>query len=547
MQHPRAGQQARSEDIVDIPRLVTAYYTRHPDPEDPRHRVAFGTNGHRGCAFDATFTDDHVAAISQAVADYRTTHGTNGPLFLGADTHALSEPARITALEVLAANGLTVMVDADGGHTPTPAVSHAVLAHNKGRRTGHADAMVITPSHNPPTDGGIKYNATHGGPAGTRATTWIQKRANALLADGLRDVHRTPHSRALTAGNVLPYDFLTHYTHDLPAVVDLEAARQAGIRIGADPLGGAALAYWHRIAEHHRLDLTVLGPPPDPTWRSMRLDQDGRIRMDPSSPHTMAGLLERRDDFHLTVANDADADRYGVITPDGGLVPPNHYLAAACAYLHAHRTAWPDSAGIGKSLVTSALIDRIASDLGRPLIEAPVGFKWFVDGLTNGDLCCAGEESAGMSFLRRDGSVWTTDKDGIVPALLAAEMTAVTASSPSQAYASLTKRFGQPTYARTDVPATPHQKAVLSALTPRQVSKTRIAGEDVLSVLTATRGGNTPFGGLKVSTPNAWFAARPSGTEDVYKIYAESFLGPEHLLRVQEEATAAVNTALESA
>ncbi|MFF2862996.1 phosphoglucomutase (alpha-D-glucose-1,6-bisphosphate-dependent) [Streptomyces rubiginosohelvolus] len=544
MVHERAGHPAQSADLVDVARLVTAYYALHPDPADPAQRVAFGTSGHRGSAFAAAFNEDHIAATTQAICDYRTRQGTDGPLFLGADTHALSEPARVTALEVLAANGATVLIDSDDGYTPTPAVSHAILTYNQGRTEHLADGIVVTPSHNPPADGGFKYNPPNGGPAASDATSWIQDRANALIEAGLGEVRRIPYARALAADTTRRHDFLTAYVDDLPSVLDLDAVRDAGIRIGADPLGGASVAYWGRIAERHRIDLTVVNPLADPTWRFMTLDWDGKIRMDCSSPHAMASLIEQRDAYAISTGNDADADRHGIVTPDGGLMNPNHYLAVAIDYLYTHRDAWAAGTGIGKTLVSSSMIDRVAHDLGRTLVEVPVGFKWFVDGLYEGSLGFGGEESAGASFLRRDGRVWTTDKDGILLALLASEITAVTGSTPSEHYARLTDRFGDPEYARIDAPATREEKAVLAKLSPQQVKADTLAGEPVTAVLTEAPGNGAPIGGLKVCTDSAWFAARPSGTEDVYKVYAESFQGPGHLAQVQEEARALVSEAL---
>lgn len=544
MQDARAGQVAGPGDLIDVARLVTAYYALHPDPAEPGQRVAFGTSGHRGSSLVAAFNEDHIAATSQAICEYRTAQGTDGPLFLGADTHALSEPARITALEVFAANDVSVLIDRADGYTPTPAVSHAILAHNRGRTSGLADGVVVTPSHNPPADGGFKYNPPSGGPAGSEATSWIQDRANEIITGGLKDVRRIPYARALAAPGTGRHDFLGTYVADLPNVLDLEAIRSAGVRIGADPLGGASVAYWGRIAEQHRLDLTVVNPLTDPTWRFMTLDWDGKIRMDCSSPYAMASLIERRDRFDIATGNDADADRHGIVTPDGGLMNPNHYLAVAISYLFAHRQQWPAGAGIGKTLVSSGMIDRVAADLGRPLVEVPVGFKWFVDGLSDGTLGFGGEESAGASFLRRDGSVWTTDKDGIILALLASEITAVTGRTPSQHYAQLTDRFGAPAYARVDAPASREEKALLAKLSPSQVTADTLAGEPVTTVLTEAPGNGAALGGIKVATANAWFAARPSGTEDVYKIYAESFLGPDHLRRIQEEARSVVLTAL---
>ncbi|WP_329348126.1 phosphoglucomutase (alpha-D-glucose-1,6-bisphosphate-dependent) [Streptomyces sp. NBC_01261] len=544
MPHERAGEQARAEDLVDVARLVTAYYALHPDPAEPGQRVAFGTSGHRGSSLATAFNEDHIAATSQAICEYRADQGTDGPLFIGADTHALSEPAKVTALEVFAANEVTVLIDTADGYTPTPAVSHAILAHNRGRTSGLADGVVVTPSHNPPGDGGFKYNPPNGGPAGSEATSWIQDRANEIIASGMKDVRRIPYTRALAAPGTGRYDFLGTYVADLPSVLDLDAIRTAGVRIGADPLGGASVAYWGRIAEVHRLDLTVVNPLTDPTWRFMTLDWDGKIRMDCSSPYAMASLIAQRDRFDIATGNDADSDRHGIVTPDAGLMNPNHYLAAAIAYLYAHREQWPADAGVGKTLVSSSMIDRVAADLGRRLVEVPVGFKWFVDGLVDGSLGFGGEESAGASFLRRDGSVWTTDKDGIILALLASEITAVTGKTPSQHYAALTDRFGSPAYARIDAPASREDKALLAKLSPAQVTADTLAGEPVTGVLTEAPGNGAALGGIKVTTANAWFAARPSGTEDVYKIYAESFLGPDHLGQVQEEAKAVVGAAL---
>ncbi|QQM45290.1 phosphoglucomutase (alpha-D-glucose-1,6-bisphosphate-dependent) [Streptomyces liliifuscus] len=544
MQNARAGQVAGPEDLIDVARLVTAYYALHPDPADPGQRVAFGTSGHRGSALATAFNEDHIAATSQAICEYRAAQGTDGPLFLGADTHALSEPARITALEVFAANDVTVLIDQTDGYTPTPAVSHAILTHNRNRTSALADGVVVTPSHNPPADGGFKYNPPNGGPAGSEATSWIQDRANEIITGGLKDVRRIPYARALAAPGTGRYDFLGTYVADLPNVLDLDAIRAAGVRIGADPLGGASVAYWGRIADEHRLDLTVVNPLTDPTWRFMTLDWDGKIRMDCSSPYAMASLIEQRDRFDISTGNDADADRHGIVTPDGGLMNPNHYLAVAISYLFSHREQWPAGAGIGKTLVSSSMIDRVAADVGRQLVEVPVGFKWFVDGLSDGTLGFGGEESAGASFLRRDGSVWTTDKDGIILALLASEITAVTGRTPSQHYAQLTDRFGAPAYARVDAPASREEKALLAKLSPSQVTADTLAGEPVTTVLTEAPGNGAALGGIKVATTNAWFAARPSGTEDVYKIYGESFLGPDHLHQVQEEARSVVLAAL---
>jgi phosphoglucomutase len=544
MPHDRAGTPARPDDLVDVPRLITAYYALHPDPGETGQRVAFGTSGHRGSSLNTAFNEDHIAATSQAICDYRAGQGTTGPLFLGADTHALSEPARVTALEVFAANDVTVLIDDNDGWTPTPAVSHAILTANKGRTEHLADGVVVTPSHNPPADGGFKYNPPSGGPAASDATGWIQDRANELIADGLRGVRRIPYARALAADTTGRYDFLGRYADDLPSVLDLDAVRRAGVTIGADPLGGASVAYWGRIAERHGLDLTVVNPVADPTWRFMTLDWDGKIRMDCSSPYAMASLIARKDEYRIATGNDADADRHGIVTPDGGLMNPNHYLAVAISYLSRHREQWGPGLAIGKTLVSSSMIDKVVADLGRPLTEVPVGFKWFVDGLLGGTLAFGGEESAGASFLRRDGSVWTTDKDGILLALLAAEITAVTGRTPSEHYADLTARFGAPAYARIDAPATREEKAVLAKLSPKQVPAAELAGEPVTAVLTEAPGNGAALGGIKVTTENAWFAARPSGTEDVYKVYAESFHGEDHLARVQEEAQSIVAQAL---
>ncbi|WP_153397354.1 phosphoglucomutase (alpha-D-glucose-1,6-bisphosphate-dependent) [Ornithinicoccus halotolerans] len=546
--HARAGQPAGPEDLVDVPHLVTAYYTVRPDPDAVDQQVSFGTSGHRGSALDAAFNEDHIVATTQAICDYRRAQGIGGPLFLGRDTHALSEPAWVTALEVLAANEVAVLVDDRDGWTPTPAVSHAILRANAGRgpaaaAPGQADGIVVTPSHNPPRDGGFKYNPPDGGPAGTEATGWIADRANALLREGTQRVRRVPFSRAReVAGR---YDFTGEYVADLPSVLNLDAVREAGVRIGADPLGGASVAYWEAVAEQHRLDLTVVNPLVDPTWRFMTLDHDGKIRMDCSSPAAMASLIGARADFQVATGNDADADRHGIVTPDAGLMNPNHYLAVAIDYLYGGaRPDWPAQAAVGKTLVSSSMIDRVAADHDRRLLEVPVGFKWFVPGLLEGSIAFGGEESAGASFLRRDGSVWTTDKDGILLALLAAEILAVTGTSPSQRYAELTLRHGDPAYARVDAPAGREAKARLKALDASAVTATELAGDPVTGVLTEAPGNGAAIGGLKVTTEHAWFAARPSGTEDVYKIYAESFKGPDHLTTVQEEAQRLVDGVL---
>ncbi|HYO36410.1 MAG TPA: phosphoglucomutase (alpha-D-glucose-1,6-bisphosphate-dependent) [Geodermatophilus sp.] len=542
MTDPRAGQPAAPSDLVDVPSLVTAYYTLVPDPAEPAQRVAFGTSGHRGSSFDTAFNEAHILATTQAICEYRAAQGTDGPLFLGRDPHALSEPAWASALEVLAANDVTVLVDAAGRYTPTPAVSHAILTANRGRSSGLADGIVVTPSHNPPRDGGFKYNLPNGGPADTDATKAIADRANELLAAGLDGVRRVPFARAHAAAQ--RHDYVAAYVDDLPSVLDLDAVRDAGVRIGADPLGGAAVDYWAAIAERHRLDLTVVNPLVDPTWRFMTLDWDGKIRMDCSSPSAMASLIGKRAEYQVATGNDADADRHGIVTPDAGLMNPNHFLAVAISYLFAHRPEWGADVAVGKTLVSSSLIDRVVAGLGRRLVEVPVGFKWFVPGLLDGSVGFGGEESAGASFLRRDGSVWTTDKDGVLLALLASEIQAVTGSSPSQLHAELTTRYGESAYARVDAPASREQKAALGKLSPSDVGATELAGEPITATLTEAPGNGASVGGLKVTTENAWFAARPSGTEDVYKVYAESFRGPEHLARVQEEARAVVSAAL---
>jgi phosphoglucomutase len=546
MTDPRAGQQAQPRDLIDVASLVTAYYTLEPDPSDPGQQVSFGTSGHRGSAFDAAFNEPHILATTQAICEYRAAQGYDGPLFVGRDTHALSEPAWASALEVLVANDVTVLVDAADRYTPTPAVSHAILRANQnktaGPRNGLADGIVVTPSHNPPRDGGFKYNPPNGGPADTDATKVIADRANELLRAGLDGVRRVPFSRARAAAGA--HDFMGDYVDDLPAVLDLDAVRDAGVRIGADPLGGASVDYWGAIAERHRLDLTVVNPLVDPTWRFMTLDWDGKIRMDCSSPSAMASLIGKRDQFQIATGNDADADRHGIVTPDGGLMNPNHFLAVAISYLFAHRREWGEGTAVGKTLVSSSLIDRVVGGLGRRLVEVPVGFKWFVPGLLDGSVGFGGEESAGASFLRRDGSVWTTDKDGILLALLASEIQAVTGRSPSQLHGELTQKYGESSYARVDAPASREEKAALGKLSPDDVAATELAGEPITAKLTRAPGNDAALGGLKVTTENAWFAARPSGTEDVYKIYAESFRGPEHLAQVQEEARAVVGSAL---
>ena len=542
--NPRAGQPAQSSDLIDVPRVVLNYYTEHPDPEVVGQRVAFGTSGHRGSSLKTAFNEDHILATSQAIVEYRKNQGTDGPLYLGRDTHALSEPAMVSALEVFAANDVTVLIDSRDGYTPTPALSHAILNYNRDRTSALADGVVVTPSHNPPDDGGFKYNPPNGGPADTDATKWIQDRANALIAGGLKEVKRVPAARARTSDLVSGYDYLAGYVDDLPQVIDVDAIRAAGVRIGADPLGGASVAYWGFIGERYGLDLTVVNPEVDPTFGFMTLDWDGKIRMDCSSPYAMAALIHRKDAFQIATGNDADADRHGIVTPDGGLMNPNHYLSVAISYLFQVRTDWPSSAAIGKTLVSSSMIDRVAADLGRRLDEVPVGFKWFVAGLLDGSVGFGGEESAGASFLRRDGSPWSTDKDGMILDLLASEILATTGRTPSEHYRDLTAKFGDPAYARIDAPATREEKAILARLSPDQVTAKELDGEPITQVLTAAPGNGAPIGGLKVATESGWFAARPSGTEDVYKIYAESFNGPEHLARIQEEARAVVSAAL---
>ncbi|GAB3570884.1 phosphoglucomutase (alpha-D-glucose-1,6-bisphosphate-dependent) [Arthrobacter alkaliphilus] len=548
----RAGTVALPQDLVDITALLDAYYDVAPDLSDPAQRVAFGTSGHRGSSLKASFNEAHILAITQAIVEYRAGQGITGPLFLAKDTHGLSEPAQNSALEVLAANGVNVLVDARHGYTPTPALSHAILKYNNEAGPGQpqADGIVVTPSHNPPADGGFKYNPPHGGPADTDATGWIANRANELLENGLRGVKRIPLNDALKADGTGKFDFLSSYVDDLPSVLDLDAIRSAGVRIGADPMGGASVDYWGEIGERHQLDLTVVNPTVDPQWAFMTLDWDEKIRMDCSSPSAMASLIKRMSDsaagsaYDVATGNDADADRHGIVTPDGGLMNPNHYLAVAIDYLYRNRTGWNPESVVGKTLVSSSIIDRVAAGLGRKLVEVPVGFKWFVPGLLSGEGAFGGEESAGASFNKRDGSVWTTDKDGILLALLASEITAVTGRSPSQLYKGLTDQFGSPVYARIDAAATREQKAALGKLSSSDVSATTLAGEEITAKLTEAPGNGASIGGLKVVTENAWFAARPSGTEDVYKIYAESFKGADHLKQVQDEAKALVDSVI---
>lgn len=537
MAHERAGQPAQPSDLIDIESVVTAYYSLHPDVTVAGQEVVFGTSGHRGSSLDHAFNEDHILAITQAIVDYRTQERVTGPLFIGRDTHALSEPAMVSALEVLLANGVEVMVDSAGRYTPTPAVSHAILTHPG------SDGIVITPSHNPPRDGGFKYNPTNGGPAGAEATDWIADRANGYLRAELEGVQRTPVSGVLDE-RAHAHDFRAEYVADLKNVVDMEAIKKAGVHIGADPMGGASVDYWQAIADEYGINLEVVNPEVDGTFRFMTLDTDGKIRMDCSSPNAMASLVANRDKYDIATGNDADSDRHGIVTPDAGLMNPNHYLAVAIDYLLQHRPGWDENVGIGKTLVSSSMIDRVVESHGRRLVEVPVGFKWFVDGLISGEIGFGGEESAGASFLRFDGSVWSTDKDGLILDLLAAEIIAVTGKTPSQRYAELAAEFGAPAYARTDAPTNREQKAVLKSLSPEQVTASELAGEPITAKLTEAPGNGAAIGGLKVVTENAWFAARPSGTEDKYKIYAESFLGEEHLARVQEEAQAVVSQVL---
>jgi len=543
----RAGQLPKASDLVDVERLRDAYYDQRPDPSDPSQRVAFGTSGHRGSSLSGTFTDAHVAAISEAVCRYREGQGVDGPLFLGRDTHALSEPAFRTIVEVLAAHGVDVVIDADDGATPTPVVSHAILTHNRGGGRGQADGIVVTPSHNPPPDGGFKYNPPHGGAADVDVTGWIEREANALLEDGLRGLRRIGFDEALRSDSVHRRDYVSAYVDELPAVVDLDSIRSAGVRLGVDPLGGASLVYWKAIGERHGLDLTVVSDALDPTFRFVPLDWDGKIRMDCSSPYAMARLRELADQFDVAFANDPDADRHGVVTPDAGLLNPNHMLAACVAYLFGGNRDWGQDVGVGKTLVSSTVIDRVAADLGRRLEEVPVGFKWFVPGLLNGTLGFGGEESAGASFLRRDGTVWSTDKDGLIPCLLAAEMKARTGADPGQVYAGLAERFGRAVYRRIDVAATKAEKDILKQLSPDQVPSSELASEPITDVLTTAPANGAPIGGLKVVSEDGWFAARPSGTEDVYKVYAESLRGEEHLERILGEAQEIVSAALSAA
>jgi phosphoglucomutase len=541
---PFAGKPPEPAMLVNVPKLVTAYYTDVPDPAMPEQRVAFGTSGHRGSAFEKAFNEWHILAISQAICLYRKEQKINGPLFLGMDTHALSVPALASSLEVLAANGVEVMIAEGDEYTPTPAISHAILTYNCGRKTGLADGIVITPSHNPPHDGGFKYNPPNGGPAETSVTRWIEAKANQFLETGLQGVKRIPFEKALRTSTTHRHDFLSAYISDLANVLDMDSIRGAKVNIGVDPLGGAGVHYWGPIAERYRLNLKVVNEVVDPTFRFMTVDWDGQIRMDPSSPYAMQRLIGLKDRFEIAFACDTDHDRHGIVTRTAGLLPPNHYLSVAIFYLFQHRPKWRKEATIGKTVVSSQMIDRVTAKLGRKLYEAPVGFKWFVDGLLDGSLGFAGEESAGASFARLDGAVWTTDKDGIVPALLAAEITARMGRDPGEIYTELTREFGEPAYDRVEAPATPDQKQLLAKLSPQQVKLTELAGEKIQTVLTHAPGNGAPIGGLKVVAENGWFAARPSGTEDIYKIYAESFGGADHLRRILEEAQAIVNESL---
>ncbi|MDP2381434.1 MAG: phosphoglucomutase (alpha-D-glucose-1,6-bisphosphate-dependent) [Nitrospirota bacterium] len=545
--HPLEGQPAPASMLVNIPRLITAYYTEKPDANVREQRVAFGTSGHRGTSFKRSFNEVHIVAVAQAIYEYRKMENISGPLYLGMDTHALSEPAFASVLEVLAANGVEVMVDQDGGYTPTPVISHAILTYNRGKIAGLADGIVITPSHNPPEDGGIKYNPPHGGPADTVVTKWIEDRANALMNVDLHGVARLHYARARRAATTKPYNYLGTFIDDLAQIIDMEMLRSSGLKLGIDPLGGSGVAYWQPIAERYGLHIEIVNPAVDPTFRFMPLDWDGKIRMDCSSPFAMANLIALKDRFDVAFGNDADNDRHGIVTRSAGLMNPNHYLAVSISYLFTSRPGWKTEAAIGKTLVSSSLIDRVAAKLGRRLIEVPVGFKWFVKGLLDGSLGFGGEESAGASFLRRDGTVWSTDKDGIIMNLLAAEMMAKTGRDPGELYRELTKELGEPLYQRIDAAATPAQKTILSKLSPDQVQATELAGDNIVAKLTTAPGNGAAIGGLKVVTEQGWFAARPSGTEDVYKLYAESFRGQAHLTRIQEEAQALITQVLASA
>ena len=543
---PLAGKPAPRALLANIPRLVSAYYAEHPSADNPIERVAFGTSGHRGSSLERTFNEAHILATAQAVCDYRKQAGIDGPLYIGIDTHALSEPAFASALEVLAANGVDVMIDADNGYTPTPVISHAILTYNRGRKRGLADGIVITPSHNPPRFGGFKYDPPSGGPADTHVTEWIEQQANAFIADGLRGVARVPFERARSASTVHPYQYLDSYVSDLPAVIDLQAIRESKVRIGVDPLGGASVAYWDAIGERYGLNMEVVNHVIDPTFSFMTVDWDGQIRMDPSSVYAMARMVGLKERFDVAFASDTDADRHGIVSRSHGLLDPNHYLSVAISYLFANRQQWSHSVAVGKTVVSSSMIDRVVKKLGRRLVEVPVGFKWFVEGLIDGSLGFGGEESSGATFLRRDGTVWTTDKDGLVPNLLAAEITARTGKDPGEHYQALTAEFGTSYYTRIDAPATPEQKALLEKLSPEAVATASLAGEPIINKLTRAPGNGAPIGGLKVVAGNGWFAARPSGTENIYKIYAESFKSQNHLDAIVSEAQEIVNDALKA-
>jgi len=547
MVHELAGKPVPRSLLANIPRLVSAYYTHRPDVTDPAHRVAFGTSGHRGSSLKHSFNEDHILAISQAICEYRKSKNITGPMFIGMDTHALSEPALSTAIEVFAASEVTVMIQKDFRYTPTPVISHAILTYNRGRKEGFSDGIVITPSHNPPEDGGIKYNPPEGGPADPETTKVIQQRANEILGDGLKGVKRIPFEKALKAESTMEYDYITPYVEDLENVLDMEVIARERLKIGVDPLGGAAVDFWDPIAERYGLSIEVVNRSVDPAFSFMTLDKDGKIRMDCSSPYAMAGLIKLKDKFDIAFGNDTDADRHGIVTKGAGLLNPNHYLAVAIWYLFQNRPGWGNDAAVGKTLVSSSMIDRVAAHLGRRLSEVPVGFKWFVDGLLDGSYGFGGEESAGAAFLRKDGTVWTTDKDGIIMDLLACEITARTGRDPGEIYEELKEKFGNPVYERIDAPATAEQKVVLRELSPDMVTATQLAGEPIIVRLTHAPGNNAPIGGLKVVAENGWFAARPSGTEEIYKVYAESFKGKAHLERIQEEALDMVNAAFKSA
>ena len=545
--HPLAGKPAPQSMLINVPRLISSYYTGHPDVSDTTQLVAFGTSGHRGSSFKKSFTEDHILSITQAICYYRKENGIDGPLFLGMDTHALSEPAHATALEVFAAHGIDVMIQKELGYTPTPVISHAILTYNQGRKSGLADGIVITPSHNPPDNGGIKYNPPQGGPADTDITQWIEDKANNLLKADNKDIKRVPYEKAIRAATTHDYDYIEPYVADLKNIIDMDAIRSAGLKLGADALGGSGLAFWEPIAERYGLNIDVVNHVADPTFSFMTVDKDGKIRIDCSSPYAMASLIGLKDKYDIAFGNDPDYDRHGIVTPSSGLMNPNHYLSVAIWYLFQNRRGWRTDAAIGKTLVSSSTIDRIAQNLKRKLSEVPVGFKWFVDGLLDGSYGFGGEESAGASFLRKDGTVWTTDKDGLIMDLLAAEITAKTDRDPSEQYTSLVEMFGNPVYERIDAAATPAQKAVLKKLSPNQITASVLAGEKILATLTEAPGNGAPIEGLKVVTENGWFAARPSGTEDIYKVYAESFKGKEHLTQIQEEAQAVISAAFSSA